>query len=166
MYPDPAISATETVTLNTPMNPEIKAKWLAALRSGEYKKGKGRLRRIATHLFLRNRRGRNAERFCCFGVLCDLYIKETGKGTWVFDSYDGDFDFYDTFGRKNSGMPTDAVYKWAGMQHSDVIVLDEKDRKKYKDPDDYEPKSGFYLAEQNDKGRTFKTIANVIEKYL
>lgn len=41
------------------MNPEIKAKWLEALRSGKYEQGKGVLR--------------DAEnRFCCLGVLCDL----------------------------------------------------------------------------------------------
>jgi hypothetical protein len=41
------------------MNPEVKARWVAALRSGEYKQGKGALR-------LNNK-------FCCLGVLCDLY---------------------------------------------------------------------------------------------
>lgn len=46
------------------MNPEIKQRWVAALRSGEYKQG---------HKFL-FRNGRH----CCLGVLCDLYTKETG----------------------------------------------------------------------------------------
>jgi hypothetical protein len=41
------------------MNPEIKAKWVAALRSGEYKQG---------HTYLRNR----DNKFCCLGVLCDI----------------------------------------------------------------------------------------------
>ena len=49
------------------MNPEVKAKWLAALRSGEYKQGRGRLRSAN-------------DEFCCLGVLCDLYAQETGKG--------------------------------------------------------------------------------------
>lgn len=40
------------------MNPEWKAKWVAALRSGEYKQ---------TREFLRTSTG-----FCCLGVLCDL----------------------------------------------------------------------------------------------
>jgi hypothetical protein len=50
------------------MNQEIKAKWVAALRSGEYKQG---------HAFLNGPSG-----FCCLGVLCDLYGKETGV-EWV-----------------------------------------------------------------------------------
>jgi hypothetical protein len=40
------------------MNPEIKAKWVAALRSGEYEQG---------HTYIRNR----DNKFCCLGVLCD-----------------------------------------------------------------------------------------------
>lgn len=40
------------------MNPEIKTKWLEALRSGKYKQGKNFLR--------------IEDRFCCLGVLCDI----------------------------------------------------------------------------------------------
>lgn len=42
------------------MDAELKAKWVAALRGGEYEQGFGRLRRIS------------ANNFCCLGVLCDL----------------------------------------------------------------------------------------------
>jgi len=57
------------------MNPEVKKKWLEALRSGEYKQGIGALRNtnaskgIVTH--------------CCLGVLCDIHSKET-KTEWSF----------------------------------------------------------------------------------
>jgi len=44
------------------MNPQIKQKWVDALRSGEYQQTKGRLH--------------DENGFCCLGVLCDLYIKE------------------------------------------------------------------------------------------
>ena len=40
------------------MDPELKAKWVAALRSGEYKQGQGLLN--------------NNERMCCLGVLCEV----------------------------------------------------------------------------------------------
>lgn len=40
------------------MNPELKAKWIAALRSGNYKQGRGRLK--------------HAGRYCCLGVLGDV----------------------------------------------------------------------------------------------
>lgn len=42
-----------------PMDPELKAKWVAALRSGEYKQGRRALRSVANE-------------FCCLGVLCEV----------------------------------------------------------------------------------------------
>jgi hypothetical protein len=41
------------------MSPELKAKWLEALRSGKYKQGTGYLRTFA-------------DEFCCLGVLADI----------------------------------------------------------------------------------------------
>lgn len=43
------------------MNPEIKAKWIAALRSGDYKQGRNQLRK--------------QDSFCCLGVLCNLHAQ-------------------------------------------------------------------------------------------
>lgn len=40
------------------MNKEIARKWVDALRSGEYKQTRGRLR--------------SGDRFCCLGVLCEI----------------------------------------------------------------------------------------------
>jgi hypothetical protein len=40
------------------MDKELKVKWLAALRSGDYPQGQGTLR--------------STEGFCCLGVLCDV----------------------------------------------------------------------------------------------
>jgi hypothetical protein len=45
------------------MNPRVKAKWIAALRSGDYKQGRGQLRTT------RNK-------FCCLGVLCNIHAQE------------------------------------------------------------------------------------------
>src|SRR4051812_25076359 len=50
------------------MNPEMKTKWLEALRSGKYKQASSRLRR-------KNEFGGS---YCCLGVLCDI----SGAGTW------------------------------------------------------------------------------------
>ena len=47
------------------MDAEIKAKWVAALRSGEYQQGQGMLRLDGE--------------FCCLGVLCDV----SGIGKWT-----------------------------------------------------------------------------------
>ena len=48
------------------MNQEIKAKWVAALRSGEYKQTTGYLEKNGYH--------------CCLGVLCEISKLETGFG--------------------------------------------------------------------------------------
>ena len=47
------------------MNKEVKALWIAALRSGEYKQGKGSLHLVNP----------SGETYCCLGVLCDLAWK-------------------------------------------------------------------------------------------
>lgn len=52
------------------MNKEIKEEWLAALKSGEYKKGIGMLRS-------------GDDRYCCLGVLCDLHNKKQEVNGWV-----------------------------------------------------------------------------------
>jgi hypothetical protein len=48
------------------MNPEVKAAWVAALRSGEYKQG---------YMKLYNQK---EQTYCCLGVLCQLYANEKG----------------------------------------------------------------------------------------
>lgn len=42
----------------TKMNPDIKIKWIEALRSGKFKQGKGRFYQ------------KNSDTYCCLGVLC------------------------------------------------------------------------------------------------
>ncbi len=49
------------------MNPEVKAKWLDALRSKRYKQGYMRLKTVQEH---------EVVEYCCLGVLCDLHAKE------------------------------------------------------------------------------------------
>jgi hypothetical protein len=51
------------------MDPEIKAKWIAALRSGDYSQ---------TESYLRNYHG-----FCCLGVLCDLIEPEQWREPYL-----------------------------------------------------------------------------------
>lgn len=51
------------------MNPEVKTRWIEALRSGRYKQTHGRLY--------------DGEGFCCLGVLCDI----SGLGHWDESNY-------------------------------------------------------------------------------
>jgi len=54
------------------MNKDIKAKWLAALRSGKYKQGKGEL---IEELI-------DGPAHCCLGVLCDI-VDPTNAYDWA-----------------------------------------------------------------------------------
>jgi len=56
------------------MNPELKAKWIAALRSGDYRQGRGMLKSVYRE-----------DTYCCLGVLCDV----SGMGRWVHKDDDG-----------------------------------------------------------------------------
>ena len=61
------------------MNPDAKAAWLEALRSGRYKQGKGYLRT-------------EKDEFCCLGVLCDLGVKKAWDSLTApgYRSYNGE----------------------------------------------------------------------------
>ncbi len=76
------------------MNEQIKAEWLAALRSGEYPQGKNQLR--------------TKWGYCCLGVLCDIHAK-AGLGEWSTDEYRS----YVYLG--DSQLPPSSVITWAGL---------------------------------------------------
>lgn len=88
------------------MKAEIKAKWVEALRSGEYRQGRG---------YLRNGGG-----FCCLGVLCDLAAKE-GIGEWV--GYPPHFRCGDF---SSDRLPPQAVLDWAGLTQMNPLISDSR----------------------------------------
>jgi hypothetical protein len=53
---------------------EVKALWVKALRSGEYKQTRQKLLRVSDA---------DTKSYCCLGVLCDLSIKDNGGGEWI-----------------------------------------------------------------------------------
>ncbi len=76
------------------MNKEIAKRWVAALRSGKYKQGRGALNKN--------------DSFCCLGVLCDI----SELNTWVAsntntEGYDGE-----------QGVLPVQVMEWAGIKSS------------------------------------------------
>ena len=82
------------------MNQEIKEKWVAALRSGEYQQTKGYLH--------------NEEGYCCLGVLTDLCAKEKGL-EWEYP--DGVYAMDGCEMQLPSG-----VVNWAGLPTDDPYV--------------------------------------------
>ena len=115
-------------------------KWVAALRSGEYAQAKGALRAYNS--------------YCCLGVACDLYAKETGQGEWL------DLEILeDQIGVR--GAITFRVNEWEGRYTlpSEVqgwLGLSEE-AGKYLDPD------WVSLADLNDLNTPFDQIADIIE---
>lgn len=97
------------------MNEDIKAAWVKALRSGEYRQGTGRLRSVD-------------DEFCCLGVLCDVVKKDErspfhkawhwfkGLSAWIFGKPE------DRTAGSNAFLPT-AVHEWVGLEAGHTQVL-------------------------------------------
>ena len=117
--------------MNTKMNPQIKSLWVAALRSGDYVQGQGRLRT-------------DDNKFCCFGVLCNLHAQAHPE----IASTQSDPRYY----MGNDAMPVSDVRNWAGLPvtYNRVRIND----------------GYFTLSHHNDKGATFLEIANAIEAQM
>lgn len=140
---------------NVKMNPEIKAKWVSALRSGEYKQGRGRLRSPQ-------------DGFCCLGVLCDLAVKENvaewraqspngeiiarmGDGDCVWSCRTGDYSMNDV-------LPY-GVSRWAGLGDFDDLFINKVNIDDVPD--------GQWISYLNDQyGLSFDQLADLIESNL
>lgn len=96
------------------MNREVRAKWLEALRSGEYTQGRK---------FLKQEDNKEIIRHCCLGVLCELAAVE-GVTVEVVGEVNGYKDIcFESGDDKRSGYPPDAVLNWAGLHHTDAESL-------------------------------------------
>ena len=126
------------------MNSQVKEKWIAALRSGEYEQGDGKLR---------TRKG-----YCCLGVLCDLYSKENAWD-WEFRGDDETIHLpmdYWYFDEESEFLPI-SVMEWSGLKTNCPEVNVNTDA--------YE---GDYdlIANLNDAGYSFDALSNIIEEQL
>lgn len=138
-------------TSDEKMNPEIKAQWVAALRSGEYQQTTGVLAKETSDGSLE---------YCCLGVLCDLAVK-AGKPISVDTHYStseqSDVQTYDG----SMTVPPIYVQEWANLPDGNPTV-----------PWSSNGRSGVMLAELNDGAdyglprHTFEQIADIIEEHL
>ena len=129
------------------MNAEVKQLWVEALRCGIYKQGTGGLRSCLP--------GAATRQYCCLGVLCDVYLEQTGEGRWTGD-HDGRF-YADEDGDGHdfsSAFLPEAVRVWAGLSAAD--------------PGIHEDGNGRWqtASECNDGGWDFAKIADAIEENL
>jgi hypothetical protein len=121
------------------MNPEVKEKWIKALISGEYEQGMGGLRREVEEGDIK---------YCCLGVLCEIYRIEKKQSEWR--QYEPGWFSY----MQESGILPEKVMKWAGLEDPQGTFYRESE------PADY-------LIKVNDiEKKSFKQIAEIIEKYF
>ena len=126
------------------MNEAIKTKWVAALRSGEYAQTDAVLR-LDSH-------------YCCLGVLCDLYSKETGI-PWEPD-HGVQFTMHGL-----SGVLSHEVRRWAELPHENGAFVAIS--KRYDEGEDTTVWHSVSLTELNDNWMyDFHQIADVIEQQL
>ena len=87
-------------------------KLISALESGQYEKGEKKLRQD--------------DRYCAWGVACDLFMRETGRGRWeqvgygvarfVLDEDRGD-------SRVETTSPPLEVEKWFGLEPGQAVKI-------------------------------------------
>jgi hypothetical protein len=125
------------------MNPEIKAKWVAALRSGDFTQGTGALN--------------YNDHYCCLGVLCELGRQE-GVVEKEVEGLFGQYVGKDS--ERVTSVPPHSVMKWAGLDGSPEVVIP--------DPEGVYEMGGYVtLIHLNDSIRlSFSDIADIIEEKL
>jgi hypothetical protein len=132
------------------MDPNVKQRWLAALRSGEFAQAREVLRK--------------GDAYCCLGVLCELYRQDHPEDAkWQASS--AGYEFAIDTAKDGLGdwaeLPR-TVAEWAGLDWTmqggscyvpalDQLVADSRQRS---------------LAGLNDSGVPFAGIAGVIEEHL
>ncbi len=123
-------------------------KWVAALKSGEYKQVK--------HVLCELDDEHNLVGHCCLGVACELYQEEVGGLDIKIDKemIDGRFVTFADFnpGEFTQGVTVlpECVGEWLGLNDISGGFRDEH-------------KASHSLASLNDNGKSFDQIADAIE---
>ncbi len=151
------------------MNPERKAQWVAALRSGEFPQGAQELKTAEGE-------------FCCLGVACELALRE---GVLDFEylpdpnSVDDESKrFYGNLDEADidstplmswSDLPLSAQ-NWLGLPYADPAVLVTDTHPKFSDlvgwTREGDANVPLKVSILNDSGFTFDEIADLIEEQL
>ena len=128
------------------MKADVAKQWAAALRSGDYEQGRDYLHRdLGT-----------GDEWCCLGVLCDLAVKDGVEVELTsFRSEEGNECF--EYNGKYCEVPY-RVLDWSGLATGFGHFSEEMESF------DLGDEVCSSLGEMNDRGVSFGTIADVIEK--
>ena len=128
------------------MNQEIGTKWIEALESGRFRKGKGALHRVTG----KDLDAANDE-YCCLGVLCRMGMEagisvdvQIGSGAHKRVLYDGRADI----------LPG-SIRKWAGLNGTMGDL-----------PKRLDPEGENSLARVNDREDTFAPVVEAIRLHM
>jgi len=124
---------------------QARAALAKALRSGDYKQGRGSLQ--------------NRDGFCCLGVACDVFQKTEGQGKWEpetsadADSVANPQRFTLADGSHEWAYPSSVIQDWLGFTGKTAPLKTD------------EPGESIYqnLASKNDYGSSFIQIADLID---
>lgn len=133
------------------MDPNVKADWLTALRSGDYKQTQGCLR--------------DDTGYCCLGVLTDLWVKGSSV-EWHPKPFGTAFSIATPGWGAESSVTPRGVMSWSDLTNSTGTTL--LGAVTYHAATEGETTDNFYvtLSDLNDNGFTFEQIADVIEYAL
>lgn len=135
------------------MNPEVKALWVADLRSGLHAQTKGCLNR--------------GDSFCCLGRLTDIYINSPANDVGMkWEQADpiessGKMAVYEN--HSATSFLSTAILKWAGLgrRAGEWVNVDKELSEKIGLIG-----ANYSLSHLNDQGVTFLQIADIIEAQL
>lgn len=128
------------------MDAAIKAKWLEALRSGDYRQGTGHLRSVSN------------DTYCCLGVLCDIADPEGWESTIPESGTTG--NLHHGYGGTPSPDTLDRVGLPERFYNRPGISFKTEDNHEFNNP-------VAALTHQNDRmGKSFDEIADWIEVNL
>jgi hypothetical protein len=137
------------------MDKLIAEKWVAALRSGEYKQGKGVLH------------NQDSNTYCCLGVLCDLFVKEKNiRDAYCQQRMLSDSSLVTAFDGTTGTLPRDVRY-WSGISDDNGQFQYDKPIPS-RDTSYFRDEQTCLLTSMNDgeygHDFTFEEIANIIEE--
>lgn len=119
------------------MNADIKRLWIERLRSGRDQQGIGSLNR--------------GNKLCCLGVLCEIAVEQ---GVFPTPLDQGGLKFYGEGTDLNCSMLPKPVQQWSGVtSHGYYGERTNADGWLHRDA----------LTSDNDSGKTFAQIADIIE---